>query len=57
MPIVLSIETSCDKTGVAIVADGVLLGDVDSPRRPSVVAHGAAPTEGSVAISVFGPVV
>ncbi|MGW0504071.1 tRNA (adenosine(37)-N6)-threonylcarbamoyltransferase complex transferase subunit TsaD [Micromonospora sp. NPDC003241] len=27
MPIVLGIETSCDETGVGIVADGVLLGD------------------------------
>ncbi|MFI7211599.1 tRNA (adenosine(37)-N6)-threonylcarbamoyltransferase complex transferase subunit TsaD [Micromonospora maritima] len=27
MPVVLGIETSCDETGVGIVADGVLLGD------------------------------
>ncbi|MEU6205785.1 tRNA (adenosine(37)-N6)-threonylcarbamoyltransferase complex transferase subunit TsaD [Micromonospora musae] len=27
MPVILGIETSCDETGVGIVADGVLLGD------------------------------
>ncbi|MBM7075431.1 tRNA (adenosine(37)-N6)-threonylcarbamoyltransferase complex transferase subunit TsaD [Micromonospora humida] len=27
MPVVLGIETSCDETGVGIVADGILLGD------------------------------
>lgn len=44
-PVVMGIETSCDETGVALVRDGVLLGDALSTSMDQHARYGGVVPE------------